>query len=235
VHPSAACGGSCTSALSHLVNRKLCHTWQAARGVDHMCWTAHAVDIVSIGRRRCCACARMRIKGPRAGVVGTLLCPIRAQGATFGFFHDFLMTENYYVLLENPISLDFGKLLTKYMLGRACLAECLTYEPSRRTRVHLLARPGRPGAPPQKCYGSLAPHWSPASASLPPGGGRACSVGACPVPAHGRPVGRTRRARRLGCGVRAHALVFQPPQAFSSPAAAEARMASTSWLGEGAG
>lgn len=69
------------------------------------------------------------------------------QGATFGFFHDFLITENYYVLLENPISLDFQKLLTKYMFGRACLAECLQYMPSKRTRIHLLPRPGRQGAP----------------------------------------------------------------------------------------
>lgn len=35
------------------------------------------------------------------------------QGAQFGFFHDFLVTENYYVLLENPIRMNFGKLLTK--------------------------------------------------------------------------------------------------------------------------
>ncbi|KAK9824995.1 hypothetical protein WJX81_007215 [Elliptochloris bilobata] len=70
----------------------------------------------------------------------------RLPGASFGFFHDFLVTENYYVLLENPISLDLAKLLTRYMFGRACLAECLEYRDDRRTRVHLLRRPGRQGA-----------------------------------------------------------------------------------------
>ena len=68
------------------------------------------------------------------------------QGASFGFFHDMLVTENYYVLLENPITLDLQKLLTRYMFGRACLAECLEFRPDRRTRVHLLRRPGRQGA-----------------------------------------------------------------------------------------
>ena len=67
------------------------------------------------------------------------------QGASFGFFHDMLVTPNYYVLVENPIALDLQKLLTRYMFGRACLAECLEFRRDRRTRVHLLRRPGRQG------------------------------------------------------------------------------------------
>ncbi|KAK9906660.1 hypothetical protein WJX75_005713 [Coccomyxa subellipsoidea] len=63
------------------------------------------------------------------------------KGATFGFFHDILVTDNYYIALENPISMDFGKLLTKYMLGRACLAECLQFQ-DRPTRIHVIPRPG---------------------------------------------------------------------------------------------
>ena len=63
------------------------------------------------------------------------------QGATFGFFHDILATENWYVAVENPISMNFGKLLTSYTLGRACLAECLEFD-ERPTRVHLIPRPG---------------------------------------------------------------------------------------------
>jgi hypothetical protein len=63
------------------------------------------------------------------------------QGATFGFIHDILVTENYYVVLENPISMNVGKLLTKYMLGRACLAECLEFQ-EQPTRIHLIPRPG---------------------------------------------------------------------------------------------
>ena len=71
---------------------------------------------------------------------------LRRQGASFGFFHDMLVTPNYYVLVENPIALDLQKLLTRYMFGRACLAECLEFRRDRRTRVHLLRRPGRQGA-----------------------------------------------------------------------------------------
>lgn len=63
------------------------------------------------------------------------------QGATFGFFHDILVTDNYYIALENPISMDFAKLLTKYTFGRACLAECLQFE-NRPTRIHIIPRPG---------------------------------------------------------------------------------------------
>eukprot|EP00884_Botryococcus_braunii_P006857 jgi/Botrbrau1/16172/Bobra.0272s0007.1 len=71
-------------------------------------------------------------------------------GAQFGFFHDFLVTENYYVLLENPIRMNFGKLLTKYMLGQACLAECLEFVSSKPTTVHLLPRPNKAAAGLQK-------------------------------------------------------------------------------------
>ena len=77
--------------------------------------------------------------------------PVRhVQGATFGFFHDMLVTDNYYIAVENPISMNFGKLLTAYTLGRACLAECLQFE-QRPTRIHLIPRPGTPasGAAPQ--------------------------------------------------------------------------------------
>lgn len=64
------------------------------------------------------------------------------QGGTFGFIHDILVTQNYYIVLENPIGMNFGKLLTKYMLGKACLAECLEFEAERPTRVHVIPRPG---------------------------------------------------------------------------------------------
>jgi all-trans-8'-apo-beta-carotenal 15,15'-oxygenase len=69
------------------------------------------------------------------------------QGATFGFFHDILVTENYYVAVENPIRMNFGRLLTSYTLGRACLAECLESDQQRRTRIHLIPRPGSSSAP----------------------------------------------------------------------------------------
>ncbi|CAL8462447.1 g1980 [Coccomyxa elongata] len=75
------------------------------------------------------------------------------KGATFGFFHDILVTDNYYIALENPISMDFVKLLTKYTFGRACLAECLTFD-DRPTRIHIIPRPGctSSNGVPQKDY-----------------------------------------------------------------------------------
>jgi hypothetical protein len=55
--------------------------------------------------------------------------------AAFGFVHDLLVTDNYYVLLENPTRLDFWKLLTKYTVGQAGIAECLYMDSSRPMKV----------------------------------------------------------------------------------------------------
>lgn len=68
------------------------------------------------------------------------------KGAQFGFFHDMLATENYYIFLENPIDMNFAKLLFKYSLGKACLAECLEYNENKPTRIHLIPRPGKSAA-----------------------------------------------------------------------------------------
>lgn len=57
--------------------------------------------------------------------------------SVFGFFHDILVTENYYVLLENPTRMDFWKLLTQYTPGKACIAECLYVDKSRPLKVRL--------------------------------------------------------------------------------------------------
>jgi carotenoid cleavage dioxygenase-like enzyme len=40
--------------------------------------------------------------------------------ATFGFFHDCLVTENWYMLVQNPTALDLPKLLSE--VGRPALA-----------------------------------------------------------------------------------------------------------------
>ena len=68
--------------------------------------------------------------------------------AAFAFLHDFAMTERSYIFVENPVRMNLGKLLTKYMFGKACIAECLGYDPSRPTKIHVIPRPGRPGSPP---------------------------------------------------------------------------------------
>lgn len=65
--------------------------------------------------------------------------------AAFGFFHDMAVTENYYVFVENPTRMDFGKLLTQYTFGQACIAECLQFDKSLGVKVcvhneHLLGQ-----------------------------------------------------------------------------------------------
>jgi carotenoid cleavage dioxygenase-like enzyme len=60
-------------------------------------------------------------------------------GGAFGFFHDFCVTDNYYVLLENPLRLDVWKLLSKYTFGKACIAECFAFKSELPMKVGLLA------------------------------------------------------------------------------------------------
>lgn len=69
------------------------------------------------------------------------------QGGGFGFIHDILVTEHHYIAVENPMRMDFARMLFGYALGRSCLAECLRYDAGKRSRIHLIPRPGRPGAP----------------------------------------------------------------------------------------
>lgn len=53
----------------------------------------------------------------------------------FGFPHDMLVTDNYYIIVENPTRMDFWKFLTKYTVGQACLAECMVMDPTRPMKV----------------------------------------------------------------------------------------------------
>lgn len=48
-----------------------------------------------------------------------------SQGAAFGLFHDVMVTDQFYVVIENPIRLDFVQLLTGYVPKRASFAQCL--------------------------------------------------------------------------------------------------------------
>ena len=65
------------------------------------------------------------------------------QGGAFGLIHDILVTDQHYVVLENPIKMNFAKLLTKYAFAKACLAECLEYEGTKPTKIHVIPRPGK--------------------------------------------------------------------------------------------
>ena len=65
------------------------------------------------------------------------------QGGPFGFIHDVLVTDEHYIVLENPIKMNFRKLLGKYAFAKACLAECLEYQAGKPTKIHIITRPGK--------------------------------------------------------------------------------------------
>jgi len=54
---------------------------------------------------------------------------------------DFLVTDNYYVLLQPALSLNMQRLAARYSLGEVSFAECIDFEPDRPARLHLIPRP----------------------------------------------------------------------------------------------
>jgi len=73
------------------------------------------------------------------------------KSGAFGFFHDLAVSEHYYVLFQNPTKLDLRKLLFEYVPGKCGIAECIIYDESLPTRVHLIPRPasGTPSSEPR--------------------------------------------------------------------------------------
>jgi all-trans-8'-apo-beta-carotenal 15,15'-oxygenase len=65
------------------------------------------------------------------------------QGAALGFFHDVVVTENYYILIQNPTRMDIRSLLLECVFGRKSIAECIVYDAALPARVHAVPRPGR--------------------------------------------------------------------------------------------
>ena len=66
--------------------------------------------------------------------------PFGVQNATFGMFHDCLVTENWYMLLQNPTALDPRKLLTEYMFAKCALAEVIGFQDGKPATLHMLPR-----------------------------------------------------------------------------------------------
>jgi len=60
--------------------------------------------------------------------------------ATFGFFHDCLVTENWLFLFQNPTSLNPKKLLTEYMFAKCALAETICMVDGKAAVLHCLPR-----------------------------------------------------------------------------------------------
>ena len=59
---------------------------------------------------------------------------------TFGMFHDCLVTENWYMLLQNPTELDPQKLLTEYMFAKCALAQVIAFQDGKSATLHMLPR-----------------------------------------------------------------------------------------------
>ena len=58
----------------------------------------------------------------------------------FAFLHDFVFTENYYIIFQNPVTVDN----VPYVLGIAPAASCVRWVPGEATRVHIIPRPKPP-------------------------------------------------------------------------------------------
>ncbi|PRW59430.1 Apocarotenoid-15,15 -oxygenase [Chlorella sorokiniana] len=62
--------------------------------------------------------------------------------AGFAFLHDMAVTPNYYVVFQNPVTVDN----LPYILGRAPAAACVRWVEGKPTLLHLIPRPGRTDA-----------------------------------------------------------------------------------------
>lgn len=62
------------------------------------------------------------------------------KGGAFGFYHDFLVTENYYVLYENPVNLDLMTFASEYMFSKCGIAQCLKFDTGKPTKIHVVPR-----------------------------------------------------------------------------------------------
>jgi len=59
----------------------------------------------------------------------------------FAFLHDFAVTESYYIIFQNPVTVDN----VPYILGRSPAASCVRWVKGKPSVVHILPRPGRKG------------------------------------------------------------------------------------------
>ncbi|EDO28841.1 predicted protein [Nematostella vectensis] len=67
-----------------------------------------------------------------------VLCSIDAKaGETY--VHSFGMTENFFILLENPYFMSVPKVLTKNVFGWA-FSKCLYWDPKCQTRIHVMCK-----------------------------------------------------------------------------------------------
>lgn len=69
---------------------------------------------------------------------GKILCSVPAVSSQ-AYFHSFGMTENYLILMENPVLLSVPKILTHKLLGWS-VAECFYWYPAQRSHFHIVSK-----------------------------------------------------------------------------------------------
>lgn len=68
--------------------------------------------------------------------------PIVLKGSPISMIHDLAITENYYVIVQGPVNFNAFKFATQYAFSRCSIVECLVYDESQPTKVHIVPRPG---------------------------------------------------------------------------------------------
>lgn len=69
---------------------------------------------------------------------GKVLCSIPATNG-LGYMHSFCITENYFVITEQPLVLDLWRAITHRFSG-SCPADFLCWDPDRLTKFHVVDR-----------------------------------------------------------------------------------------------
>jgi carotenoid cleavage dioxygenase-like enzyme len=66
----------------------------------------------------------------------------RAYDYPASYVHDLVVTENYYILFDCPIKIDFPAVFTKYIFERSCLSELICEDTERRPLFRIFPRRG---------------------------------------------------------------------------------------------
>mmetsp|Transcript_12583 Transcript_12583/g.49029 ORF Transcript_12583/g.49029 Transcript_12583/m.49029 type:complete len:659 (-) Transcript_12583:4489-6465(-) len=66
----------------------------------------------------------------------------RAYDYPASYVHDLVVTDNYYILFDCPIKIDFPAVFTKYIFQKSCLSELICEDTDRRPLFRMFPRRG---------------------------------------------------------------------------------------------
>ncbi|XP_031559099.1 beta,beta-carotene 9',10'-oxygenase-like [Actinia tenebrosa] len=69
---------------------------------------------------------------------GKILCSVPSH-STQAYFHSFGMTENYLILMENPLLMSVPKILTHKLFGWS-IADCFYWYPTQLSHFHIISK-----------------------------------------------------------------------------------------------